>query len=102
MNIPPQESSKTQYYAMKRILKSDIYSNPEAGFYQEERDVMVQSKPSKWLTFLCYSFQDDSYLYLIMEYLPGGDLLTHILSQPLERLTEKEAKFYISEIILAL
>ena len=46
---------------------------------------------------LKYSFQDDENLYLVMEYLGGGDLMTLLIKKDI--LTEEEAKFYIAECV---
>lgn len=48
---------------------------------------------------LYYSFQDALYLYLIMEYVPGGDLMTILIDY--EYLTEDETRIYIAELCLA-
>lgn len=52
-----------------------------------------------WVVELKFSFQDDKYLYLVMEYLAGGDLMTLLMKKDI--LSEDEAKFYIAELILA-
>lgn len=49
---------------------------------------------------LFYSFQDAEYLYLIMEYLPGGDMMTLLIRE--ETLTETVARFYIAQSVLAI
>ncbi len=49
---------------------------------------------------LKYSFQDDENLYLVMEYLGGGDLMTLLIKKDI--LTEDEAKFYIAECVIYL
>lgn len=49
---------------------------------------------------LYYSFQDDEHLYLIMEYLPGGDIMTLLMRE--ETLTETVARFYIAQSVLAI
>lgn len=46
-----------------------------------------------------YSFQDRRYLYLAMEYCPGGDLF-HLL-QSFERLAEDESRLYMAEMVMA-
>lgn len=46
-----------------------------------------------------FSFQDDKYLYIVMDYLAGGDLMTVLMKKDI--LTEEESKFYIGELILA-
>lgn len=49
----------------------------QASSYEEERDILaLAARPgaSDWIPFLKYAFQDTNNLYLVMEYLPGGDL----------------------------
>lgn len=43
------------------------------------------------------SFQDDKNLYLVMEYLPGGDLMTLLMKKDI--LNEQEARFYMAELV---
>uniref|UniRef100_A0A8C2Z4U0 non-specific serine/threonine protein kinase n=1 Tax=Cyclopterus lumpus TaxID=8103 RepID=A0A8C2Z4U0_CYCLU len=54
---------------------------------------------SPWVVQLCCAFQDEHYLYMVMEYMPGGDLvnLTSTYDVP-----EKWAKFYTAEVVMAL
>lgn len=47
-----------------------------------------------------YSFQDAMNLYLIMEFLPGGDMMTLLMKK--DTLTEDQTQFYIAETILAI
>ena len=49
---------------------------------------------------LFYSFQESDYLYLIMEYLPGGDIMTLLMREDI--LSEDVARFYIAESIMAI
>lgn len=46
------------------------------------------------------TFQDEDYLYIVMEYIQGGDLL-HLLIER-DVLTENETKFYVAELVLAI
>lgn len=55
----------------------------------------------QFITNLHYAFQDDSNLYLVMDYYCGGDLLT-LLSKFEDRLPEEMTKFYIAEMIIAI
>jgi serine/threonine kinase 38 len=64
-----------------------------------ERDVLVKAK-NPWIVELKYSFQDERHLYLIMEFLPGGDLMTLLMRKDI--LSEDESRFYIAETILAI
>jgi serine/threonine protein kinase len=45
------------------------------AFYEEERDIMAKTS-TPWITRLHYAFQDKKNLYLVMDFHPGGDLLS--------------------------
>lgn len=55
---------------------------------------------SRCIVKLFYSFQDSDFLYLIMEYLPGGDIMTLLMREDI--LSEDVARFYMAESILAI
>ena len=61
-----------------------------------ERDVLSSSN-NPWIVQLKSSFQDSKHLYLVMEYLGGGDLMTLLMKKDI--LSEEEAKFYIAEAV---
>ena len=61
---------------------------------------MLAEVASDCIVKLYYSFQDPEYLYLIMEYLSGGDVMTLLMRE--ETLTETVARFYIAQSILAI
>lgn len=63
-------------------------------------DNEVYYSDNSWITRLYYSFQDKFFLYLILEFIQGGDLMTLLIKR--ETFTESETQFYISEIILAI
>jgi len=63
-----------------------------------EREIMITSN-SPWIVNLKYSFQDDQYLYLVMDFLPGGDFMSLLMKKDI--LNEAESRFYIAELILA-
>ncbi len=55
---------------------------------------------SPFIVRLCYAFQTPEKLYLVMEFLPGGELFYHL--RRAKRFDEPRAVFYAAEIILAL
>lgn len=63
-----------------------------------EREILTSAK-NPWIVNLKYSFQDETYLYLVMDFLPGGDLMSLLMKKDI--LTEDESRFYIAELILA-
>lgn len=87
-------------FAMKILNKWEMLKRAETACFQEERDVLVYGD-RRWITNLHYAFQDESNLYLVMDYYCGGDLLT-LLSKFEDRLPEDMAKFYIAEMVLAI
>jgi len=54
---------------------------------------------NEWIVELTCSFRDERFLYLVMEFLPGGDLMTLLMRKDI--LSEEESRFYISETIMA-
>lgn len=95
-----KQKNNGKIYAMKILNKWEMLKRAETACFQEEREVLVHGD-KRWITNLYYSFQDDSNLYLVMDYYCGGDLLT-LLSKFEDRLPEDMAKFYITEMILAI
>ncbi|XP_012589215.1 PREDICTED: myotonin-protein kinase isoform X4 [Condylura cristata] len=89
-----------QVYAMKIMNKWDMLKRGEVSCFREERDVLVNGD-RRWITQLHFAFQDENYLYLVMEYCVGGDLLT-LLSKFGERIPAEMARFYLAEIVLAI
>nr|XP_020670749.1 serine/threonine-protein kinase MRCK gamma [Pogona vitticeps] len=87
-------------YAMKILHKWEMLKRAETACFREERDVLVHGD-RQWITTLHYAFQDDHYLYLVMDYYAGGDLLT-LLSKFEDRLPEDMACFYLAEMVLAI
>ncbi|XP_064212287.1 serine/threonine-protein kinase Genghis Khan isoform X2 [Tribolium castaneum] len=87
-------------FAMKILNKWEMLKRAETACFKEERDVLVYGD-RRWITHLHYAFQDESNLYLVMDYYCGGDLLT-LLSKFEDRLPEDMARFYIAEMVLAI
>lgn len=87
-------------YALKILNKWEMLKRAETACFQEERDVLVFGD-RRWITNLHFAFQDETNLYLVMDYYCGGDLLT-LLSKFEDKLPEDMAKFYIIEMVLAI
>ena len=85
--------------AIKKIKKEILIQKNQIIHIRNEQLIMSKVK-SPWIIELKASFQEDDYLYLVMEYLPGGDLMALLIKKDI--LNENEAKFYISELILAI
>jgi protein-serine/threonine kinase len=70
-----QKADTGKIYAMKTLKKNEMFKKDQLAHVRAERDVLAESN-SAWVVQLYYSFQDAQYLYLVMEFLPGGDLMT--------------------------
>lgn len=80
-----------------KTIKKALVANCQV---REERDIMVLGRKCEWITRLQYAFQDRENLYLVMEYLPGGDLLGLMIRQG--AFDEELARFYLAELALAI
>ncbi|KAK5129010.1 hypothetical protein LTR85_000343 [Meristemomyces frigidus] len=83
--------------ALKVMSKKLLYKLDEVRHVLTERDILTTAK-SDWLVRLLYAFQDDSSIYLAMEYVPGGDFRTLLNNTGV--LHNRHARFYISEMFL--
>ncbi|XP_049300411.1 rho-associated protein kinase 1 [Anopheles funestus] len=87
-----------QVYAMKRLSKYEMITRSDTAFFWEERYIMANAN-SDWIVKLHFAFQDAKYLYMVMDFMPGGDIvgLMNVYEIP-----EKWALFYTMEVVLAL
>ena len=85
--------------AIKKMKKEEMHKKNQVLHVRAERDVLSEAK-NQWIVELKFSFQDQKFLYLGMEYLPGGDLMTLLMARDI--LPEEDAKFYAVEMVLAI
>ncbi|CAN6901075.1 unnamed protein product [Brassica oleracea] len=94
-----REKTTGQVYAMKKLKKAEMLRRGQVEHVRSERNLLAEVD-SNYIVKLYCSFQDDDHLYLVMEYLPGGDMMTLLMRK--DTLTEDEAKFYVAETVLAI
>ncbi|XP_054053891.1 ribosomal protein S6 kinase alpha-5 isoform X3 [Rissa tridactyla] len=88
-------------YAMKVLKKATIVQKAKTTEHtRTERQVLEHIRQSPFLVTLHYAFQTDTKLHLILDYINGGELFTHLSHR--ERFSENEVQIYIGEIVLAL
>ena len=92
-------NKNNQIYAMKVYIKSDIREKNQESNTKSERNLMTQIN-FPFIVSVKFAFQTESKLFLVQEFIQGGDLFFHIHSGP--RFPNEKAKFYIVEIILAI
>uniref|UniRef100_A0A674MR45 Rho-associated protein kinase n=1 Tax=Takifugu rubripes TaxID=31033 RepID=A0A674MR45_TAKRU len=93
-----RHKASQKVYAMKQLNKFEMIKRSDSAFFWEERHIMAFSN-SPWVVQLCCAFQDDRHLYMVMEFMPGGDLVTLTMNYDIP---EKWARFYTAEVVLAL
>ncbi|XP_057476382.1 uncharacterized protein LOC130764261 [Actinidia eriantha] len=94
-----REKKTGHVYAMKKLKKSEMLRRGQVEHVKAERNLLAEVDSNCIVKLYC-SFQDEEYLYLIMEYLPGGDMMTLLMRK--DTLTEDEARFYVGETVLAI
>jgi serine/threonine protein kinase len=77
------------------MSKKLLFKLDEIRHILTERDILTAAK-SEWLVKLLYAFQDDTQIYLAMEYVPGGDFRTLLNNTGV--LHNRHARFYIAEM----
>ncbi|KXS09199.1 Pkinase-domain-containing protein [Gonapodya prolifera JEL478] len=86
-------------YAMKILPKRDIVDRKEVAHTLSERNVLIMAS-SPFLVGLKFSFQTPEKLYLVLDYMAGGELFYHLQREVVFR--EERARFYAAELVLAI
>ena len=86
-------------YAMKILNKGQIKLKHQEEHTKTERDLMVKVN-SPFVVNIKFAFQDDSQLYIVSDFMQGGDMFYHLHSN--KKFDEARAKFYIIELILGI
>ncbi|MCQ2819853.1 MAG: protein kinase, partial [archaeon] len=92
-----RQKNTGEIVAIKKMKKSEMVKKNQLMHVRTEKEILTADNP--WIVKLKYSFQDEQFLYLVMEYLPSGDLMNLLMRKDI--LTEEEARFYTAEMILA-
>ncbi|XP_072534727.1 serine/threonine-protein kinase LATS1 isoform X1 [Salminus brasiliensis] len=85
-------------YAMKTLRKKDVLLRNQVAHVKAERDILAEAD-NEWVVKLYYSFQDKDNLYFVMDYIPGGDMMSLLIR--LGIFGEELAQFYIAELTCA-
>ena len=86
-------------YAMKVYKKSDLREKNQENNTKSERNLLTQIN-FPFIVEVKFAFQTDSKLFLVQEFIQGGDLFFHIHSG--QKFSTQKTKFYLVEIILAI
>ena len=92
----PQGTEPVEIYALKSMKKEMMVLKNQVGHVRAEREALSKaSSENKWLTSLYYSFVDESHLYMVMEFLPGGDLMSLLIKE--DTFSESVTRFFMAE-----
>ncbi|KAK4510110.1 uncharacterized protein ATC70_006281 [Mucor velutinosus] len=94
-----QSKVNGKHYAIKALDKYDVVRLKQVEHINNEPTILREiSHP--FLVTLWDAFQDDSHLFMVMDYVPGGELFSILRKQ--KKFSEQTAKFYAAEVLLAL
>ena len=94
-----QRRTDGKIYALKSLVKTEMFKKDQLAHVRAERDILAEAD-SPWVVKLHTTFQDPSHLYMLMEFLPGGDLMTMLIKY--EIFSIPITRFYMAEIVLAI
>lgn len=86
-----------EYFAIKVLKKSDMITKNQVTNIKSERAIMMVQSEKSYVAKLFATFQNKEHLFLVMEYLPGGDLAA--LIKMMDYLPDKWCRQYLSEIV---
>ena len=92
-------SNMEKYFAMKTLKKEFIKKRKQIIHTKTEREIL-EKIDNPFIAKLFFAFHNKENLFIITEYMPGGELFYHIVKE--KYFSEQRTKFYLCEIILAL
>ena len=84
---------------MKSMLKEAMIMKNQVSHIRAERDILTESE-NPWIVMLYYTFQDERNLYMVMEYLPGGDLMGLLMKE--DTFPEPATRHFVAELVMAI
>lgn len=93
-----QNIKSKEVVAIKKLRKEEMHRKNQIIHVRTEKEILSKAN-EEWVVGLKSSFQDEKYLYLVMDFLPGGDLMTQLMKKDI--FTEDEGRFYMAELVLA-
>lgn len=96
-----EDPATGQIFALKSMKKEMMVMKNQVHHVKAERDALATAETTnKWLTVLHYSFFDETHLYMAMEYMPGGDLMSLLIKE--DTFSESVTRFFMAEAAQAI
>ncbi|KAH6894164.1 kinase-like domain-containing protein [Thelonectria olida] len=100
IHIPLDHQLNPEVYALKILRKPEVIRLKQIDHVRHERAILQDIAGHPFITRLIASFSDHDSLYMLLDYVPGGELFTYL--RKLRRFDEDVARFYAAEIVLVL
>ncbi|KAH6614525.1 kinase-like domain-containing protein [Chaetomium sp. MPI-SDFR-AT-0129] len=94
------EPNGMELYALKVLRKDKVIMLRQIDHVYDERRILDQVQGHPFITSFVTSFSDQYHLYMVLEYVPGGEIFSHLRKS--RRFSEEVARFYAAEIVLTL
>ena len=98
---PGEVPIPTELYAMKVVNKADVIRRGKVKRVMLERNILATTN-HPFIVTMYYAMQTKHRLYFFLQYCPGGEFFRMLRRQPNKRIPESYARFYASEILLAI
>ncbi|CAN8100145.1 unnamed protein product [Discula destructiva] len=97
---PQNEAERNKVFALKMLRKTEVIKLKQIDHVRHERAILRDVSGHPYITNLMASFSDRDFLYLLLDYVPGGELFSYL--RKFRRFDENMARFYAAEIVLVL
>lgn len=97
---PQTDAERAQVFALKILRKTEVIKLKQIDHVRHERAILAEVSGHPFITNLRASFSDRDFLYLVLDYVPGGELFSYL--RKYRRFDERMAVFYAAEIVLVL
>ncbi|KAK4156985.1 kinase-like domain-containing protein [Chaetomidium leptoderma] len=94
------EGDRSRVYALKILRKTEVIKLKQLDHVRHERQILADVRGHPFITSFVASFSDHDFLYILLDYVPGGELFTYL--RKFRRFDEDMARFYAAEIVLIL